>query len=316
MGASSPRTTRPDRLPETGEQAQLSAVSPTQGTDSPGGAQGNAAAIRLGLGRTLLAIVGGLLVALVIAGAWQSFVLTGRVDDLNRALRASERQSERSSATFESRIAELESANAELRETLGAYADDAIDAGAIAAEVRPSVVTIRTGSRQGTGFAIFSNGSATWIATNFHVIQGAASVLVTQGDRAWAGKPWNWDADADVALVKIEADLPVLTSVYAAGGFSEPPEVGDPVVAYGSPLGLEDTLTVGVISAIRSGYIQTDAQINPGNSGGPLVDRNGFVVGVNTLEADGGGAGLGFAVDIRILCDEMGLSDCSAPESG
>lgn len=267
MGASSPWPSRPDRHPDIAGQTHLSTVGPRQETDHADEAPGGEPANRLGIGRTVLAIVGGLLVALVIAGAWQSFVLKRRVDDLNKALSSSERQSERSSAAFESRIADLEAANSELDEMLGAYADDAIDAGAIAAEVRPSVVTIQTGSRQGTGFGIFSNGSATWIATNFHVIEGAASVLVTQGDRAWAGKPWNWDAGADVALVKIEADLPVLRSAYASG-FGEPPEVGDPVVAYGSPLGLENTLTVGVISAIRSGWIQTDAQINPGNSGG------------------------------------------------
>jgi putative serine protease PepD len=87
--------------------------------------------------------------------------------------------------------------------------------------------------------------------------------------------------------------------------------VGDPVLAYGSPQGLQGTATVGIISAIRTGWIQTDAQINHGNSGGPLVDRRGRVLGITSLAFVGGGSGLGFAVDARKLCPLLaGMTGC------
>jgi S1-C subfamily serine protease len=88
--------------------------------------------------------------------------------------------------------------------------------------------------------------------------------------------------------------------------------VGDWVLAYGSPVGLQGTATVGIISALRPGWVQTDAQINQGNSGGPLVDRDGRVLGVTSLGFARGGSGLGFAVDARKLCPLVtGMTGCA-----
>jgi serine protease Do len=79
-------------------------------------------------------------------------------------------------------------------------------------------------------------------------------------------------------------------------------KVGDPVIAYGSPYGLENTVTVGVVSAIRGNYIQTDAPINHGNSGGPLLNKAGEVVGLTT-SALANSNSLGFAVSVQRVCD-------------
>ena len=132
------------------------------------------------------------------------------------------------------------------------------------------------------------------------------SVIVRQGSSTWVGKAWNWDRQADVATVKVNQTLPILESAFSAG---HAPGVGESVLAYGSPLGLEGTATVGIVSAIRGGYIQTDAQINHGNSGGPLVNAYGDVLGLTTL-GFGDGSGIGFAVDIRTLCARLMRDSC------
>jgi S1-C subfamily serine protease len=140
-----------------------------------------------------------------------------------------------------------------------------------------------------------------WVATNYHVVKGDTYtdrhfVTVHQGEQRWSGQVWNWAEKDDVALVKVAQDLPVLS---AATGKIKP---GDPVIAYGSPYGLENTVTVGVVSAIRSNYIQTDAPINHGNSGGPLLNKDGEVIGMTTLALADSNS-LGFAVQVQRVCD-------------
>ena len=160
----------------------------------------------------------------------------------------------------------------------------------------------------GTGFIIDQDG---YIATNHHVIQGADRIKI----RLKSGK--EFDADVvgsdpytDLALVKITSKrlLPVLTL-----GNSETLKVGQWVAAIGSPFGLENTLTVGIVSAkgrvIGVGafddFIQTDASINPGNSGGPLLNVQGEVVGVNSAMY-AGSYGIGFAVPVNIAKQVFG----------
>ena len=162
--------------------------------------------------------------------------------------------------------------------------------------------------------------SAGYIMTNAHVVEGAQRIRValplpTDSGRAVpVGKRHIVEArligvhkDTDLALLKIdEKDLPTLPLL------SQPrPRVGQLVFAIGSPEGLQNSVTMGVVSAVARQpdpekaltYIQTDAPINPGNSGGPLVDMNGSVVGINTfiLSAGGGSEGLGFAIPARIV---------------
>ncbi len=160
----------------------------------------------------------------------------------------------------------------------------------------------------GSGFIIGTNGD---IVTNRHVVQGATKVTVTMNDgKEYAARVVGKDAQTDVAVVRLEKPPASLT--VARLGDSEKLEVGEWVVAVGSPLGLEQTVTAGIVSGkgrpgrhvqmsgkrVR-GYIQTDAKINPGNSGGPLVNLEGEVVGVNTLIQVGAGGAYGFAIPVN-----------------
>ena len=157
----------------------------------------------------------------------------------------------------------------------------------------------------GPGFIIGTNGD---IITNRHVVQGATKVTVTMNDgKEYTAQVVGKDAQTDVAVVRLEK--PPSNLVVARLGDSDKLDVGEWVVAVGSPLGLEQTVTAGIISGkgrpgrhvqmsgkrVR-GYIQTDAKINPGNSGGPLVNLEGEVVGVNTLIQVGAGGAYGFAI--------------------
>ncbi len=160
----------------------------------------------------------------------------------------------------------------------------------------------------GSGFILDTSGN---IVTNRHVIQGATKVTVTLNDgKEYPAKVIGKDAQTDVAVVRLEKPPANLTA--ARVGDSDKLEVGEWVVAVGSPLGLEQTVTAGIVSGkgrpgrhvqmsgkrVR-GYIQTDAKINPGNSGGPLVNLDGEVVGVNTLIQVGAGGSYGFAIPVN-----------------
>ncbi len=156
---------------------------------------------------------------------------------------------------------------------------------------------------QGSGFLIDKSGV---LLTNSHVVNGADKVTVTLKDgRKFEGKVRGVDEVTDLAVVKIEGnDLPVATL-----GVSTDVQVGDWAIAVGNPLGLDNTVTLGIVSTLkrssvsigipdkRLDFIQTDAAINPGNSGGPLLNDNGEVIGINTaIRADA--MGIGFAIPI------------------
>ncbi|MGE5657780.1 MAG: HhoA/HhoB/HtrA family serine endopeptidase [Actinomycetota bacterium] len=156
----------------------------------------------------------------------------------------------------------------------------------------------------GSGFIIGSDGR---ILTNAHVVDGADSVTVILKDgRSFKGKVLGQDSVTDVAVVKIDAsNLPTVSL-----GNSEQLQPGEWAIAIGNPLGLDNTVTVGIISATgrasslvgvpdkRVSFIQTDAAINPGNSGGPLLNQKGEVIGMNTAIIQGA-QGLGFAIPIN-----------------
>jgi putative serine protease PepD len=189
----------------------------------------------------------------------------------------------------------------------------------LSARVLPSVVSIETmssdGGSTGSGFVIDPNG---YLLTNNHVVAGALTIKVMLNDgREFAAKILGRDESYDLAVLKISA-----TGLNALQfGDSDKVQVGDPVIAIGSPLGLSGTVTQGIISAknrpVTAGdnnsstsfisALQTDAAINPGNSGGPLVDATGAVIGVNSAIASLGNAGssqagsigLGFAIPIN-----------------
>ncbi len=155
---------------------------------------------------------------------------------------------------------------------------------------------------QGSGIIINSRG---YILTNYHVVGGAQQILVRLNDgREFKGRVVGSNPRYDIALVKISAQglKPAML------GDSRRIRVGQWAIAIGSPFGLEQTVTVGVVSAtgrkrIGKGavgyYIQTDASINPGNSGGPLLNINGHVVGINNMILSSG-QGIGFAIPINL----------------
>lgn len=158
----------------------------------------------------------------------------------------------------------------------------------------------------GSGFIISKDG---YILTNNHVVGDVDKITVElqDGRKFENAKLIGTDPDTEVALIKIDGDnFPVLPM-----GNSEKIEIGDWVIAIGNPFNLNETVTVGVISAVgRSNvhiaayedFIQTDAAINPGNSGGPLINLDGQVIGINTAiySQSGGYMGIGFAIPINM----------------
>ena len=192
---------------------------------------------------------------------------------------------------------------------------------AVAAEVLPSVVSIEVRSAQGegtgSGFVLRDDG---YILTNNHVVSaggtiadGAAEIVVVFSDGSEEpAELVGRTSEYDLAVIKVDRQglAPLVL------GDSDDVVVGDPVVAVGAPLGLQGTVTTGIVSALNRpvsagsaaetafiNAIQTDAAINPGNSGGPLVDANGEVIGINSaiaqrpgVTAASGSIGLGFAI--------------------
>lgn len=192
--------------------------------------------------------------------------------------------------------------------------------------VSPGVVSIRVlselGGAQGSGFVLDDIGH---IVTNFHVVQGAASIeVVFTSGLIVEGEVVGTDADSDLAIVLV--DIPVEELHPLALGDSDEVKVGQIVVAIGNPFGFNSTMTTGIVSGLgRTGdslnpsesgvffaagdLIQTDAAINPGNSGGPLLNLEGEVIGINrsirtfnvNSEDEPLNSGVGFAVSVNIL---------------
>ncbi len=172
----------------------------------------------------------------------------------------------------------------------------------------PNIPDKRVQQGTGSGFIVSSDGL---ILTNAHVIDGADKVTVTLKDgRTLEGRVMGEDRITDIAVVKIEAEsLPTLTFAD-----SDALQIGEWAIAIGNPLGLDNTVTTGIVSATgrnssqigvgdkRIDFIQTDAAINPGNSGGPLLNAKGEVIGINTAIIKNA-QGLGFAIPINTVRD-------------
>ncbi|MDR7280576.1 putative serine protease PepD [Catenuloplanes atrovinosus] len=183
--------------------------------------------------------------------------------------------------------------------------------------VSPSVVTIRVSGPEGgvgSGFVVSQDG---YVITNHHVVEGARGALavVFEDGSAVPASLVGQDPESDLAVLKVEKEGLVAVDL----GDSDAVAVGDPLLAFGSPLALAGTVTYGIVSAVdrtiqsdQSGQvryyaaIQTDAAVNQGNSGGPLVDAAGRVVGVNAViksvsgePASAGNIGIAFAIPIN-----------------
>ncbi len=170
---------------------------------------------------------------------------------------------------------------------------------------------------EGSGFVIDTKGD---IVTNDHVVAGASQIMVKLWNgKTFAGHVVGTDNSTDLAVVRISAPSSALTPL--TFGNSDALQVGDPVIAIGSPFGLPQTVTSGIVSALHrtidspnnfsiSDSIQTDAPINHGNSGGPLIDGAGDVIGVNAQiqSQSGGSEGVGFAIPsntVRSVADQI-----------
>jgi putative serine protease PepD len=196
----------------------------------------------------------------------------------------------------------------------------------IAAALQPAIVDITTNSGEGSGVIVTSDGS---IVTNNHVVSGSRTVTVTfNSGKQVSGQVVGTDPQTDLAVVKVDAT----NLVHATWGDSDAVQVGDTVLALGSPLGLQGSVTAGIVSGLhrtitssdqqRSMFdpgssttigdaIQTDAPINPGNSGGALVDMKGDVIGINAAIATNGSdgnIGVGFAIPanrVKVVTDAL-----------
>jgi len=172
-------------------------------------------------------------------------------------------------------------------------------------KILPSVVTVECGQWQGTGFAYniaAASGFNSVIVTNHHVIEdctfsdGPNVEIITSDNSRPNSELWNWDTENDLAIIMTSEILPTIEDAPEA-------DIGDQVVAIGSPLGFSGTITTGIVSQVYSDAYQTDAAINPGNSGGPLLDMRGRLLGVNTLGFGREGLNIAFRPDL--LCENV-----------
>lgn len=195
--------------------------------------------------------------------------------------------------------------------TIDPSAEDTTVANAVAAKALPSVVSVyctyADGSGMGSGVVYDSNGD---IITNYHVIEDATEITVTIDGKSYDATLVGSDASSDVAVIKVDLEGDSVTPIEV--GDSSDLQVGDWVMSVGSPFGLENSVSAGIVSALYrntllegssgntlyTNLIQVDASINPGNSGGALVDSEGKLVGICTLYSSDteSFAGIGFAI--------------------
>jgi putative serine protease PepD len=182
-------------------------------------------------------------------------------------------------------------------------------AAAAAKAIKPAVVQLENQSGLGSGFIFTTDGH---ILTAAHVVGNSKTMTVRLGDgRTLTGSVLGADKNTDVAVVKIDPfpNMPV-----ASLALNIPLQVGQSVLAVGSPFGLDQTVTAGIVSSVNRpvdvgtsvvAMVQTDASINPGNSGGALVDLKARVIGINDqiASSSGGNVGVGFAIPIDTAYD-------------
>lgn len=208
---------------------------------------------------------------------------------------AARRADQQSIARLEARVKALE-----------AQVGNQTDWSAIAAEVQASIVTVVTKRGLGSGWVAQSGVGGSDVVTNFHVIAeawdaGDVSVEVRQGDRTMEGTVTRVAPSDDLAVVHIAVRYPALPTAGLR------PQLGDAVLAVGSPLGLTGSVSLGVVSGFRSlegaDYIQFSAPISPGNSGGAVLDRHGRVVAVTVAKFEGQGVeALSLAIPVQTVC--------------
>lgn len=172
---------------------------------------------------------------------------------------------------------------------------------ATAERVRQSVFTIISSGGRGSAWVVGVEDGRSLLVTNNHVVGSEArpgtTVTVIREELRVEGEVVRTDGERDLAVVAVEEDLPSLPVA------DEVPRVGEPVLVVGSPLGLEQSVVTGIISAFRDDHIQISAPLNPGNSGGPVVDADGEVIGVAVLKVgDQQTQAIGLAIPAAEVC--------------
>jgi putative serine protease PepD len=181
------------------------------------------------------------------------------------------------------------------------------DPAAVAKSAGASVFTVQAGDSLGSSFVLQSGGGVSSLVTNFHVVADEWNAGRKKVHLHQEGKDLDATIDRvskanDVAVLVATASLPVLAKA------TTQPSVGDAVLVLGAPLGLGGSVSNGIVSAFRDGYIQFSAPIAPGNSGGPLVNLQGQVIGVARSKLVAQGAeGLSFAIPIAIVCTSVSV---------
>ena len=202
--------------------------------------------------------------------------------------------------------------------TIDPSSEDTSLATAVAAKCLPSVVSINveTSDAEGVGSGVVLDTDGN-ILTNYHVIEGAQTISVSVGGESYDATVVGSDESSDLAVIKINPNGATLTPIEV--GDSSSLQVGDWVMSLGSPFGLEQSVSTGIVSSlyrstmmqstsgntIYTNLIQTDATINPGNSGGALVNGEGKLVGINSLieSYSGSSSGVGFAIPVNYAKD-------------
>jgi len=194
------------------------------------------------------------------------------------------------------------------------------DWSAIARAIQPSIFTVATDHGLGSGWVARAGAGGSDVVTNFHVVAeafnaGDAAVHLRQGDLTIEGSITQVRPGDDLAIIHIAERFPALQVAIGR------PQLGDTVMAVGSPLGLGGSVSLGVVSGFRSvegaDYIQFSAAISPGNSGGPLLDSRGSVVAISAAKFLGTGVeALSLAIPVQTICTMVACKSSTARSAG
>ncbi len=259
----------------------------------------------------------GVVAVLLAITAWQTLAFRSSLDDSERAIDRLEQRLDDSVADAKrdrDRLADQLAATDQLLDSVNeqvAELTSTPDAREILAAADASVFTIVTDFGSGSGWVLDSTARRSRLITNFHVIEdvwssGDSTVSVERDDESWDGEIVDADSASDLAIIEVRESfdpLPLNT---------EPLSPGDPIYVIGSPLGLEHSVSEGIVSSYRElddlEWLQMDASVSPGNSGGPVIDDQGNVVGVTDWKVVADGAeGLSFAIPIDRVCSALAV---------
>jgi S1-C subfamily serine protease len=285
----------------SGPTGQISAGPVSSGTGAfPPVHHASPPPARRGILAPLAMVLAVLLLGVVVAQTFFLMDLRDKYDNLRSDAQAQRTAAEERNNALEERTKELER-----------RAGNTLDPQAVAGTVLPSVFRVTSSVGIGTGFAFGKEPpeGGTYVITNYHVIDrvwtsGQRQVTLEQQNRRFTAQIVKVDEGADLALLMSTEKFPPLQ------GAGEPAKPGLPVVVVGSPLGLEDSVTSGVVSALRTTaagpVLQFDAPVNPGNSGGPVVNAQGQVVGVVNAKLNNA-EGISLGIPVAVVCESLGI---------